>query len=167
MNIIIAGCGKVGVTLAEQLRAENHEITMVDIDAERLEHTMSQLDIQVISGNTISNRTLKEAGIENADLFIAVTDQDEINLLSCLVARKTAGCPTIARVRNPEYNQEIGLFKDDIGLAMVINPELATAMEMARLIQIPSAIEIDSFAKNKVNLIKFVEIGRASCRERV
>ena len=140
MNIIIAGCGKVGVTLAEQLRAENHEITMVDIDAERLEHTMSQLDIQVISGNTISNRTLKEAGIENADLFIAVTDQDEINLLSCLVARKTAGCPTIARVRNPEYNQEIGLFKDDIGLAMVINPELATAMEMARLIQIPSAI---------------------------
>ena len=91
MNIIIAGCGKVGVTLAEQLRAENHEITMVDIDAERLEHTMSQLDIQVISGNTISNRTLKEAGIENADLFIAVTDQDEINLLSCLVARKTAG----------------------------------------------------------------------------
>ncbi len=156
MNIIIAGCGKVGVTLAEQLRAENHEITMVDIDAERLEHTMSQLDIQVISGNTISNRTLKEAGIENADLFIAVTDQDEINLLSCLVARKTAGCPTIARVRNPEYNQEIGLFKDDIGLAMVINPELATAMEMARLIQIPSAIEIDSFAKNKVNLIKFV-----------
>lgn len=156
MNIIIAGCGKVGVTLAEQLRAENHEITMVDIDAERLEHTMSQLDIQVVSGNTISNRTLKEAGIENADLFIAVTDQDEINLLSCLVARKTAGCPTIARVRNPEYNQEIGLFKDDIGLAMVINPELATAAEMARLIQVPSAMEIDSLAKNKVNLIKFV-----------
>ncbi len=155
MNIIIAGCGKVGFTVAEQLREEGHEITMIDIAQEHVESAMSQLDIQVIAGNSVSLRTLQEAGIENAELFIAVTSQDEVNLLSCLIARKTGKCHTIARVRNPEYNQEIQFIKEGLGLSMVINPEQATAAEIARLIQVPSAMEIDSFAKNKVTMIKF------------
>ena len=156
MNIIIAGCGKVGFTVAEQLRDEGHEITMIDIAPEHVESTMSQLDIQVIVGNSVSQRTLEEADIENTDLFIAVTNQDEVNLLSCLIAKKAGKCHTIARVRNPEYNQEISFIKEGLGLSMVINPELATAGEIARLIQVPYAMEIDSFAKNKVNMIKFV-----------
>ena len=156
MNIIIAGCGKVGFTVAEQLRDEGHEITMIDIAPEHVESTMSQLDIQVIVGNSVSQHTLEEADIENTDLFIAVTNQDEVNLLSCLIAKKAGKCHTIARVRNPEYNQEISFIKEGLGLSMVINPELATAGEIARLIQVPYAMEIDSFAKNKVNMIKFV-----------
>ena len=155
MKVIIAGCGKVGYTLAEQLSEEGHDITVIDRQASKLETVCNNLDVIGIVGNGTSYTIQEEAGVEDADLMIAVTDRDEINLLACLIAKKAGNCQTIARVRNPEYYQEIGFLKEELGLSMVINPELAAAAEIARLIQVPSAMEIDTFAKGKVNLVKF------------
>jgi trk system potassium uptake protein TrkA len=155
MNIIIAGCGKVGRALGEQLIGEHHEVTFIDTSAENLKKIVGILDVQVLEGNCTVYSTLKEAGIEHADIFIAVTGSDEINLLSCLIAKKAANCHTVARVRNPEYNDDIQFIKHELGLSLTINPEWATAMEMARLIQIPSATEVDSFANGRVNMIRF------------
>ena len=155
MNIIIAGCGKVGTTLGEQLVRERHEVTFIDTAPELLKKVMGMIDVQVIEGNCTVYSTLKEAGIEHADLFIAVTDSDEINLLSCLIAKKAGGCQTIARVRNPVYHHEIHHIKDELGLSMVINPEWAAAMEMARLLRFPSAIDIDTFANGRIELLRF------------
>ena len=112
MNIIIAGCGKVGTTLGEQLVRERHEVTFIDTAPELLKKVMGMIDVQVIEGNCTVYSTLKEAGIEHADLFIAVTDSDEINLLSCLIAKKASNCHTVARVRNPEYNEDIQFIKN-------------------------------------------------------
>ena len=155
MKVIIAGCGKVGYTLAEQLSEEGHDITVIDRQASKLETVCNNLDVIGIVGNGTSYTIQEEAGVEDADLMIAVTDRDEINLLACLIAKKAGNCQTIARVRNPEYYKEIGFLKEELGLSMVINPELAAAAEIARLIQVPSAMEIDTFAKGKVNLVKF------------
>lgn len=154
MNIIIAGCGKVGYTLAQQLNDENHNITLIDTSAERLQPALSAMDIQGIVGNATSFLAMQEAGIEKADLFIAVTSDDEINLLSCLIAKKSGNCQTIARVRNPEYFKEITYLKQCMGIAMAINPEFAAAKEIAHLLQVPDAMEIDTFAKGRVDLLR-------------
>lgn len=154
MNIIIAGCGKVGYALAQQLNDENHNITLIDTSAERLQPALSTMDIQGIVGNATSFLAMQEAGIEAADLFIAVTSDDEINLLSCLIAKKSSNCQTIARVRNPEYFREIAYLKQCMGIAMVMNPEFAAAKEIAHLIQVPDAMEIDTFAKGRVDLLR-------------
>lgn len=161
MKIIILGCGKVGFTLAEQLTREGHDITVIDSKEDKLENACNKLDLMGVHGNGTSYMVQEEAGVEDADLLIAVTDRDEINLLACLIAKKAGNCQTIARVRNPEYFREIGFLKEELGLSMVINPELAAAAEINRLIQVPSAMEIDSFAKGKVNLVKF-EVPRES-----
>ena len=155
MKIIVVGFGKVGYVLADQLNDEGHELTVIDVNEDRMQYAISQLDIQAIAGNGTSYLTQIEAGIADSDLLIAVTDHDEINLLSCLIAKKAGNCHTIARVRNPEYSKEINFIKEELGLSMSINPERAAAMEIAHLIQIPSAMEIDTFARGKVNLIKF------------
>lgn len=154
MKIIIAGCGKVGYALAQQLNDEGHEITLIDNSAERLQPALSNLDLQGVVGNASSFLTLQEAGITQADLLIAVTNQDEINLISCLIAKKASKCRTIARVRNPEYSREINYLKYCMDISMIINPEFAAASEIAQLIQIPDAMEIDSFAKGKVDLLR-------------
>lgn len=156
MKIIVLGCGNVGYVLAEQLNAEGHEITLVDKNAEQISYVVDTLDIQGIAGNGFSSETLYEAGIEDADLLIAATNEDEINLLSCLLANNLGKhCNTIARVRNPLYYTDINYIKDALSLSMYINPELAAAQEMARLIQVPSALDIDSFDKSNINMIKF------------
>lgn len=155
MNILILGGGKVGSALAEQLNQENHEITLIDIREDVIENAVSSLDIQGLVGNGSSYRVLQEAGIADVNLVIAVTDRDETSLLSCLVAKKAGRCNTIARVRNPIFYEEVGYFKEELGLAMAINPEYEAAAEIVRLIQIPSALEVNSFAKGRVNLIKF------------
>lgn len=154
MNIIIVGCGKVGYALAEQLNDEGHEITIIDKNEAVLNSVTTALDIMGVVGNGSSYRTQREAGIEKADILIAVTDKDEVNMLSCLIARKAGDCQTIARVRNPEYYEEIGFIREELGLSLSINPEWAAAYEIAKLIQVPSALEIDSFAKGRVNLVK-------------
>ena len=155
MNIIIVGCGKVGITLAEQLDQEGHDITVIDNKASVIDSVTNHMDIMGIVGNGASSNVLIEAGIERADLLIAVTGSDELNLLCCLFARKTGKCHTIARVRNPQYSDEIEFIKEEMGLSMTINPELETATEIAALINLPSAIEIDTFAKGKVELLRF------------
>ena len=155
MNIIIVGCGKVGQTLAQQLNEEGNNITVIDIDAEILNATATQNDVLGIVGNGATYAVQKQAGIENADLLIAVTDSDELNLLCCTVAKKTGNCQTIARVRNPDYSAESDFLKDELGLAMVINPEHAAATEISRVLRFPSAIKIDTFASGRVELVKF------------
>ncbi|MFG6384380.1 MAG: Trk system potassium transporter TrkA [Lachnospiraceae bacterium] len=154
MQIIIVGCGNVGTTLTEQLSEEGHNITVVDKDANKAEALANRFDVMGIVGNGASFSVQDEAGIADADLLIAVTTSDELNLLCCLIARKAAGCETIARVRNPIYNKEITHIKEELGLSMVINPEYAAATEIARLLKFPSAIKVDSFAKGRVDLLK-------------
>ena len=155
VNIIIVGSGKVGYTLAQHLNAEGHEITVIDSDEEKIKDLSSEMDIYCVLGNGTSYRTQKEAGIEKADLLISVANQDEVNLLSCLIAKKAGNCQTIARVRSPQYYTEAPFLKDELGLAMVINPEQAAANEIARVLRFPSAIKIDSFGRGRVELLKF------------
>ena len=154
MQIIIVGCGKVGKYLVRELSAENHNITIIDLRAEAVKETAAQYDVMGIEGNGTSYTTLQEADIQHADILIAVTESDEVNLLCCFIARK-AQCRTIARVRNPIYLTEGEIFREDLGISMIINPELAGAREIMRLLQFPSAVEISSFAKGRIDMLAF------------
>ncbi|MBR2500790.1 MAG: NAD-binding protein, partial [Clostridia bacterium] len=155
MEIIIVGCGKVGSSLAEQLAAENHDLTLIDTNPDVLNEISNTLDVRTVLGHGASHSVLIEAGIETADLLIAMTASDELNLLCCLVGRKAGRCKTIARVRNPIYGRELEVFKEELGLALIVNPELATATEIARILRFPSAIKIDTFAKGRVEILEF------------
>ncbi len=155
MKIIIVGCGKVGETLALELGGEGNDITVVDLSSKKVKEISERLDVIGIVGNGATNTTLKEAGIEEADLLIAVTESDELNLLCCTIAKKSGKCRVIARVRNPEYRTEIDYLKSELELAMVINPEYAAAEEISRVLHFPVATNIDTFAKGKVELLKF------------
>ena len=155
MRIIIIGCGKVGLSLAEQLNEEHHDLVIIDSSAESLQEVPENIDAMKIVGNGSSIQTLLEAGVDEADILIAVTESDELNLLCGLIAKKAGNCHTIARVRNPVYSKEIEFIKERLGVSMVINPELTAATEIARLLRFPSAINIDTFAKGRVELLKF------------
>ena len=164
MQIIIVGCGNVGVTLAEQLSTEGHNITVIDLNSDVVQNVSNNFDIMGIVGNGAGYSMQVEAGIEEADLLIAVTGSDELNLLCCLIAKKAGGCHTIARVRNPVYSREINFIKEELGLSMIINPEEAAAMEIARVLKFPSAIKIDTFAKGRIELVKYkIEEGSELC----
>ncbi len=154
MKIIIVGGGKVGLTLSEQLCAEGHDITLLDRDARIVEHAVNTFDIQGVVGSGTSYKAQIEAGIATADVLIAVTDSDETSLLSCLIAKKAGNCKTIARVRDPEYYSEIRFIQEELGLAMAINPDITVASEIERLIQIPSALDVDTFVKSRVTIIR-------------
>lgn len=154
MKIIIIGDGKIGSVLAEQLSKEQHAVTLIDKNSEPLEQSNNDLDVMVVEGDGASRAIQKEAGAEDADLVIACTGEDELNLLCCLIAKKLGARHTIARVRNPMYVEELDLIKDDLGLSMTINPEAECAREMARVLRIPSALEIDTFAKGRVEILK-------------
>lgn len=156
MNIIIVGCGQVGTNLAAQLGAEGNNITVVDMSEEKIKAITNQIDVMGVVGNGASHLTQQEADIKSADLLIAVTDSDELNLLCCIVAKKQGkNCHTIARVRDPAYNSEVSYLKEELGLAMVINPELAAAEEISRILRFPSAISIEEFCRGRVELLKF------------
>lgn len=155
MNIIIVGGGKVGQKIIEKLNLENeHNITVIDARRSVIEDAVGKYDVMGIAGSGVSADNLNEAEIKNADILIAVTGSDEINLLTCLLAKKMGNVKTIARVRNPEYSKELHIFKEDLGLEMIINPEHAAAMEIARALRFPSAIGIDSFAKGRIEILK-------------
>ena len=155
MNIIIVGCGKVGEALAEQLNEEGNNITVIDITAAKVHAVAAKYDVMGIVGNGATHLVQQEAGIKHAHLLIAVTGSDELNLLCCLIAKKEGNCQTIARVRSPQYSREAPYLKDELGLAMVINPEMAAAAEIARVLRFPSAMRIDTFATGRVEMIKF------------
>lgn len=155
LRIIIVGCGKVGSTLVEILSNEGNDITIIDKNPQKLESLTNTFDVMGIEGNGASFTTQEEAGIKNADLMIAVTNSDELNLLCCTVAKQVGNCATIARVRTPEYNKEVQYLTDQLGLAMIINPEFEVAKEISRILYLPSALEVSSFAHGQAELIKF------------
>lgn len=154
MKIVIAGCGKLGFDLARQLSEEKHDVTVIDTNPAKLEKALATLDVQGVEGNGTSFRTQMEADVGSSDLMIAVTGADEVNLLCCLIAKRAGVKRTAARVRNPIYNEEVQFFSGQLGLSMTINPELACAQNIARLLEVPGALEITSFAKGRVDLIQ-------------
>ena len=156
MKIIIVGCGKVGTTLAEQLNRENHDITLIDTNGEAIQNISDSADVMGVTGNGAVYQVQMEAGIQDADLLIATTNSDELNMLCCLIAKKAGNCHTIARIRNPEYSSEIRYIREELNLSLAINPELAAAREIARLLRFPSAIKIEPFAKGRIELLKFL-----------
>lgn len=153
MKIIIVGCGKIGTSIIKQLIKEKHNITVVDANSDVIQTVTNNYDVMGYVGNGASYSVLMEAGVNNTDLLIAVTNSDELNLLCCLFAKKAGNCSTIARVRNPLYSKEIQYIKDELGLSMIINPEFAAAMEISRILRFPSAEKIETFAKGRVELL--------------
>lgn len=158
MNVIIVGVGKLGYTLAMHLASENNDVTVIDPNPKAIEKVENALDVMPIKGKGFSTSTLLEAGCKTADLLIAVTGRDEINMLCCLTAKKLGVARTIARIRDPEYARELLLIKEDLGLDMVINPEEAAADEIARIITaLPGgAVKIENFAKGRVRMVELI-----------
>lgn len=155
MRIIIVGNGKVGYAIASQLAGEHHDIVMVDNNPTALHRAENALDVMCIEGNGSSISILKEAGAQTADLVIAVTNMDETNLLCCFIAKKLGTGHTIARVRSTEYRRDADMLKQEIGLDMVINPDLAAAQEIARIVSTPSAFSVEPFARGRIDMIGF------------
>ena len=155
MKIIIVGCGKVGYAIAQQLTQEKHDITLVDDEPEHLSRADSTLDAMCLNGNGASISVLMEAGVRSADLVIAVTGVDETNLVCCLIAKSLGAQHTVARVRNPDYRRDADMLKREIGLDMVINPDLAAAQEIARILSFPAAISVEPFAGGRIDMIGF------------
>ena len=150
MKIVIVGDGKVGQALTGRLAEEGHDLVVIDSSPEALRTSVEVHDVMGISGNGASYAVQKEAGVEDADLLIAATSGDELNLLCCMVANKIGARHTIARVRNPDYADQLVMMKEEFGLSMAINPELAAATEIARMLRFPSALKLDSIARGMV-----------------
>ncbi len=155
MKIIIIGNGKVGFTLAKQLSGEDHDLVLIDHNAEALRVADSTLDIMCLDGSGASIQILRTAGVREAELVIAVTGSDELNIVCCLIAKKLGARHTVARIRSPEYFREANLLKREIGLNMIINPEYAAAQEISRLLRVPSAFSVETFARGLVEMIGF------------
>lgn len=155
LNIIIVGYGKVGATLTEQLIKEGHDITLIDKNPEQIATVTNLYDVMGLVGTGASYSVQMEAGIENADLLIAVTDSDELNLLCCTVAKRVGDCAAIARVRNPDYSDEVTYLREKLGLAQIINPDLSAAKEAMHVLYLPTAIEAHSFAHGLAEMIQF------------
>lgn len=154
MYIVIIGDGKVGRTITRHLSQEGHDIVIIDKNPDIIDEAVNEFDVKGIYGNGASYDIQKEAGVNKADLVIAVTSGDELNILCCLVAKKLGAKQTIARVRNPEYSKQILMMRDELGLSMTVNPELETAREISRMLRFPYAIKVDTFANGKVDLVE-------------
>ncbi len=155
MRIIIVGDGKVGYTLAEQLSKENHDVVIIDKNIAALRRADEELDVLCIEGNGATVSVLKEATVERADLLIAATSSDELNMLCCLTGRKLGAQHTIARIRNPEYSEDLDILQEELGLTMVINPEEVAAREISRILRFPHAISVEGFARGRVEMVAF------------
>lgn len=154
MKIVIIGDGKIGHTLCEELEKEGHDIVMIDRDENALNELTDKLDVLCVCGNGALKDVQLEAGVDSCDLLIACTSTDELNMLCCLLAKKLGAKKTIARVRTPEYDAQLGAIKDDLGLSMALNPELAAAREISRILVFPAATKIELFAKGRVELVE-------------
>ncbi len=155
LNIIIAGDGKVGVALTRLLSLEGHELVAIDSNARVLAQNLEQYDVMTVQGNCATMAALREAGVEQSDLLIAATSADEINLLCCLTARKmNPSLHTIARVRSPEYYEQLFSMREEFGLSLTINPELTAAQEITRLLQFPGFLKRETFAKGRVEIVE-------------
>jgi len=155
LRVIIIGAGKVGFSIAEMLTTENHDVVVIEKDEDRERIVQEHIDVQTINGSGANIRVLEEAGVREADLVIAVTEMDELNMVACLLAKQYGVPKTVARVRNPEY-VEVGDRSPgpSIGIDLVINPERVTAMEIAKLIEVPEAIDVEYYADGQVQLLE-------------
>ncbi|MDR3121148.1 MAG: Trk system potassium transporter TrkA [Clostridiales bacterium] len=163
MKIIIIGDGKVGNNLAENLTKDaGNDITIIDKNAETLRDTIENLDVRCIRGNGVSTGILLEAGVRGVNLLIAATSSDEMNMVCCLTAKKLGAERTIARIRDPEYADELSQLKEDLGLDLVINPEQAVAGEIVKLLEFPSAAHVEIFAKGRVEMVEIRVTGAMS-----
>lgn len=165
MKIIIAGSGKVGYALTRQLSSEGYDITVVDKDSDALQNVMEHYDVMAVCGNCATKNILVSAGVSDADLLIAATGEDEVNLLCCAVAHKiNPAIHTIARIRNPEYSEQIYGMRDVFALSMAVNPEKQAALEIERLLKYPGFLNRDTFAKGKVEIVELkIEDGSPLC----
>ncbi|HHV72568.1 MAG TPA: NAD(P)-binding domain-containing protein, partial [Clostridia bacterium] len=152
MKTIIIGAGKVGYTLAENLAKTNHNVTIIDKDYDVLSKAEENLDVLCIRGNGVSTKVLLEAEVDTADLLIAVTNSDEVNMVCCLTAKKLGVKHTIARIRDLDYAHELSMLKEELDLDLVINPEQAAADEIANILSFSIAANVESFAKGQVKL---------------
>lgn len=155
MKIVIIGAGTVGSAICEQLAGEQHDITLIDKDSDALTESSTRYDVAGIVGNGADIAILRDAGAERADLLIAVTSGDELNILSCAAAKKLGTKHTIARVRNPEYSDLMSFMQSEMNLSLTINPELAVAQEIFSMLRFPSATRIDSFCHGRVEIAEF------------
>ena len=155
MKILIVGLGQVGFAIAQQLEGENHDLTLVDADVEALRRAENSIDAMFVPGNGAGVSVLLQAGVRDSDLVIAVTENDEVNLICCLMAKKLGAKRTVARVRNPEYFREASVLRREIGLDLTINPEYAAAQEISRILRVPAAFSVESLARGLVELIGF------------
>ena len=155
MNIVVVGDGKVGYTLTASLSKEGHDVTVIDNRPDTLRNTTNELDVICIEGNGVSYAVQSEAGVQKADLLIAATSADEINMLACMVAKKLGAKHTIARVRDPQYQQQMFFLKEELGLSVVVNPEQSAASEISRLMRFVPAIKAEPFAKGRIDLVEF------------
>lgn len=164
MKIVIVGDGKVGATLVEHLSSEGHDIVVIDRNYKVIEQMVNSFDVMGVCGNGASYELQIEAGVPDSDLFIAATSSDELNILSCLMAKKSGSKHTIARVRNPEYSKQIPFFKDELGLSMIVNPEFDAANEIAKVLRFPNAINIETFYRGLVDLAELkIDAGNPLC----
>ena len=154
MKILIIGMGTIGRTILDNLTGEDHTITIIDENKEKVESLIERYDVMGVVGNGACLDVQLEAEVNTADTVIVVTQSDEVNILACLVAKKAGAGSTIARVRNPEYRKQVEKMKDELGLSLVVNPELETADEIFNLISLPSISNIEHFAKSRVSLVE-------------
>lgn len=155
MKIIIIGGGKVGLASCELLNREGHDLVLIDNDAQVIQEIGNMQDIMTIEGNGVTMEIQKEAGVDKADLVIACTSTDEVNMLCCLMARKLGARRTVARVRDPEYFSQLGHIRKELGISVAINPELALAEDISRVLFYPAAIKVEVFAHNRVEMAEF------------
>lgn len=155
MKIVIIGVGTIGKTILKTLSEEHHNITIIDENKEKIESLIEKYDVSGIVGNGASLDIQREAGVKNADIVISLTRSDELNVFACLVSKKLGVVNTIARVRNPEYRQQVLEMKDVLGISMIVNPEQDTANEIFNLISLPAITKVERFAKGRVLLVEF------------
>lgn len=157
MKIIVVGCGKIGSAIIESLVAEDHDITAIDIDQKVINDTNNIYDVMGVCGNAVDYDTLSEASVESAELLISVTNSDEVNMLVCYIAKKMGAKYTVARVRNPEYNDKrLGKVKQYLDLALTINPELLAAQEIFNMIKLPAALNIETFSRRNFEMVEIM-----------
>lgn len=152
MQIVIVGLGKLGTTLAEHITKENHNVTVIDVNAKLVENTVNRLDVFGVVGGGADYEVQQEASVDKCDIFIATTASDELNILACLISKKLGARHTIARVRKPEYSRHLSFMRQELGISMLVNPEYDAAFEISRIIQFPSAMKVEKFAKGRVDL---------------
>ncbi len=156
MHIVIIGLGSIGQAILKNLSSESYQLTLIDENKDKIEQLIEKYDVHGVVGNGACMDIQKEAGVGDADLVIVLTRSDELNILACLVAKKIGAKNTVARVRNPDYRKQISKMKDDLGIAIVVNPERETAKEIFSLISLPSIVQMEHFAKGKVSLVEII-----------